>query len=126
MRTVRLTACLILSCLMLTMTLSQALAAATLNENGEVQAPISDVREIVADNAALVSEIDATREALASERKSTEELIDELNRYMAASDEEKQLLRDQNSTLKKQVKAERARAVSKMLLGLLIGAIAVR
>ena len=83
----------------------------------------------MADNAALVAEVEAVRESLATERKSTAELIAELNRYTAASEEEKRLLREQNgilrkmnATLEKQVAAEKRKGIGKMIIGLLVGA----
>ena len=84
---------------------------------------------MVADNAALVAEVEAVRESLASERKSTAALISELNRYTAASEEEKRLLREQNGilrqmnvTLQKQIAAEKRKGIGKMVIGLLVGA----
>ncbi|MEG1774003.1 MAG: hypothetical protein RR320_04025 [Oscillospiraceae bacterium] len=68
------------------------------------------------------------RSTLASERKSTAEIITELNRYTAASEEEKRLLREQNGILRqmnlaleKQVKAEKRKGIGKIAIGLLIG-----
>lgn len=131
MRTAKLALCLTMSCFALTTSLSPAHAAATLSENGQIQAPKSDVREIIADNAALVAEVEAIRQALAEERKSTQELIDELNAYTAATDEERRLLREQNEILKKmsdaykrQAQAERERGFGRLILGLIIGAAA--
>ena len=128
MRTAKLALCLTTSCLLLIIISSPALANATLTESGQIQAPKSDIREIVADNAALVAEIEAVRQALAAERKSTQELIDELNAYTAATDEERRLLREQNEILKKmsdaykrQAQAERERGFGRLLLGLVIG-----
>ena len=102
--------------------------AATLSENGQIQAPKSDIREIIADNAALVAEVEAIRQALAEERKSTLELIDELNAYTKATEEERALLREQNEILKslsdaykRQAQAERERGFGRLLLGLVIG-----
>lgn len=129
MPTKKLALCLMIALLMLSTPLSPAHAAATLTESGQIQAPKSDIREVVADNAALVAEVEAVRESLASERKSTAELIAELNRYTAASEEEKRLLREQNgilrkmnATLEKQVAAEKRKGIGKMALGLLVGA----
>lgn len=75
-----------------------------------------------------MAEIEAVRQALAAERKSTNELIDELNAYMAASDEERRLLREQNAILKdisdaykRQAQAERERGFGRLLLGLVVG-----
>lgn len=123
MRTGRRVICLTLSCLTLITGSLPAHAAATLSENGEIAAPKSDVREIVADNAALVAEVEAVRRALQSERKSTQQLIDELNAYMAASGEEKTLLREQNQILKDTARAERERSFGRLLLGLVIGGV---
>lgn len=128
MRTAKLALCLTTSCLLLITSSSPALASATLTEDGQIQAPKSDIREVIADNAALVAEVEAIRQALAEERKSTQELIDELNAYTAASDEERRLLREQNAILKdlseaykRQAQAERERGFGRLLLGLVIG-----
>lgn len=128
MRTATLALCLTMSCLMLITSSYPALGAATLSESGQIQAPKSDIREIVADNAALVAEVEAIRQALAEERKSTQELIDEINAYTAATDEERRLLREQNEILKslsdaykRQAQAERERGFGRLLLGLVIG-----
>ena len=128
MRTAKLALCLTTSCLLLITASSTALASATLTESGEIAAPKSDIREIVADNAALVAEVEAVRKALAEERKSTEELIDELNAYTNATEEERALLREQNAILKdlsdsykRQAQAERERGWGRLLLGLVIG-----
>ena len=102
-----------------------------MTESGEIAAPKSDIREVIADNAALVAEVKAVRQALAEERKSTQELIDELNAYTAATDEERALLREQNAILKdlseayqRQAQAERERGFGRLILGLIIGAAA--
>ena len=128
MRTVRLVLCLTMNCLLLITASYPAHAAATLTESGEIAAPKSDIREVIADNAALVAEVEAVRQALAEERKSTEELISELNAYTTASEEERRLLREQNEILKKmsdaykrQAQAERERGFGRLLLGLVIG-----
>ena len=128
MRTAKLALCLTMSCLLLITSSYPALASATLSENGQIQAPKSDIREVIADNAALVAEVEAVRQALAEERKSTQELIDELNAYTAATDEERRLLREQNEILKKmsdaykrQAQAERERGFGRLLLGLVVG-----
>ena len=128
MRTAKLALCLTTSCLLLIIISSPAHASATLTESGEIATPKSDIREIVADNAALVAEVEAIRQALAEERKSTQELIDELNAYTSATDEERRLLREQNEILKKmsdaykrQAQAERERGFGRLLLGLVIG-----
>ena len=128
MRTAKLALCLTTSCLLLIIALYPAHASATLTENGQIQAPKSDIREVIADNAALVAEVEAIRKALVEERKSTQELIDELNAYTSASEEERKLLREQNEILKKmsdaykrQAQAERERGLGRLLLGLVIG-----
>ena len=131
MRTAKLALCLTMSCWLLITASSSALASATLSENGQIQAPKSDIREVIADNAALVAEVEAIRQALAEERNSPQELIDELNAYTAASDEERALLREQNEILKslsdaykRQAQAERERGFGRLILGLIIGAAA--
>ena len=132
MRTAKLALCLTTSCLLLITSSFPALGAATLSANGEqIQAPKSDIREVIADNAALVAEVEAIRKALAEERKSTQELIDELNAYTKATDEERALLREQNKILKsmsdaykRQAQAERERGFGRLILGLIIGAAA--
>ena len=128
MRTAKLALCLTTSCLLLITASYPVHGAATLSENGQIQAPKSDIREVIADNAALVAEVEAIRKALTEERKSTQELIDELNAYTKASDEERALLREQNAILKKmsdaykrQAQAERERGFGRLLLGLVIG-----
>lgn len=128
MRTSKLALWAMTICLLLITGSSPAHAAATLTENGQIQAPKSDIREVIADNAALVAEVEAVRESLASERQSTAQLISELNRYTAASEEERRLLREQNSilaemneTLQKQVRAEKQKGIGKLLLGLVVG-----
>ena len=128
MRTVRLALCLMMSCLLLITASSTALASATLTESGEIAAPKSDIREVIADNAALVTEVEAVRQALAAERKSTQELIDELNAYTKATEEERALLREQNEILKslseayqRQAQAERERGFGRLILGLVVG-----
>ena len=128
MRTAKLVLLATTSCLLLTTASSTALASATLTESGEIAAPKSDVREIIADNAALVAEVESIQQALAEERKSTQELINELNAYTKATDEERRLLREQNEVLKslsdaykRQAQAERERGFGRLLLGLVIG-----
>lgn len=75
-----------------------------------------------------MAEVEAIRQALAEERKSTQELIDELNAYTAASEEERALLREQNEILKslsdaykRQAQAERQKGWGKLILGLVVG-----
>ena len=128
MRTSKLALWVTTICLLLTTGSSPARAAATLTESGQIQATKAEIREIVADNAALVAEVEAVRESLASERQSTAQLIAELNRYTAASEEERRLLREQNGilvamndTLQKQVRAEKQKGIGKLLLGLVVG-----
>lgn len=128
MRTSKLALWAMMICLLLTTGSSPARAAATLTESGQIQATKADIREVIADNAALVAEIAAVRESLVSERQSTAQLISELNRYTVASEEERRLLREQNGilsemndTLQKQVRAEKQKGIGKLLLGLVVG-----
>ena len=104
-------------------------AIATRTETGQ-QISNNDARAIIADNAALIAEVEAVRSSLASERKSTAEIIAELNRYTAASEEEKRLLREQNNilshmndVLQKKVTAEKQKSIGKILLGLVVGGV---
>ena len=129
MRTAKLALCLTTICLLLTTASLPAHGAATLTESGQIQAPKNDIREVVADNAALVAEIAVVRKSLTTERQSTAEIIAELNRYTAASEAERALLREQNeilrtmnATLEKQVAAEKKKGIGKMVFGLLVGA----
>lgn len=128
MRTSKLALWAMMICLLLTTGSSPARAAATLTESGQIQATKADIREVIADNAALVAEIAAVRESLVSERQSIAQLISELNRYTVASEEERRLLREQNGilsemndTLQKQVRAEKQKGIGKLLLGLVVG-----
>ncbi|WP_157102324.1 hypothetical protein [Cloacibacillus porcorum] len=128
MRTSKLALWAMTICLLLITGSSPAHASATLTESGQIAATKADIREVVADNAALVAEVAAVRESLASERQSTAQLIAELNCYTAASEEERRLLREQNSilaemneTLQKQVRAEKQKGIGKLLLGLVVG-----
>lgn len=131
MRTAKLALCLTTSCLLLITASYPAHGAATLTESGQIQAPKSDIREVITDNAVLVAEVEAVRQSLAEERKSTQELIDELNAYTKATDEERRLLCEQNEILKslsdaykRQAQAERERGFGRLILGLIIGAAA--
>ncbi len=99
-----------------------------MTESGQIQATKADIREVIADNAALVAEVAAVRESLDAERQSTAQRSAELNRYTAASEEERNLLREQNGILaamndtrQKQVRAEKRKGVGKLLLGLIVG-----
>lgn len=114
--------------LIASMSLSPALAAATKSEVGQ-QISNDDARIIISDNAALMAEIEAVNQALASERKSTREIIDELNRYIKVSEEEKVLLKRQNEillsargVLEKQVRASKRQQRLNLLLGIIVGA----
>ncbi|MCD7712181.1 MAG: hypothetical protein LUJ25_05595 [Firmicutes bacterium] len=82
---------------------SPAHAAATLNENGQLQAPTSDIREILNDNAALLAEIDALKQSLNSEREATRELIESVNKYRETVAEEIALKDERIANLEQQV-----------------------
>lgn len=109
-----------MTCLVLSMVSFPALAGVTQSANG-LYLSNDDAREIIADNAALLAEIEAVRQALATERKSTEELIHEMNSYVAATKEKETLLTKQIELSQKQAKAERQRGLGRIFLGLLIG-----
>lgn len=128
MRTKKLVLCLTIALSMLLMSSFPAHASATLAESGQIQATKADIREVVADSAALVAEVEAVRESLDTERQSTADIISEVNHYTAASEEERRLLREQNgilsamnATLEKQVSAEKRKSIGKLVLGLLVG-----
>lgn len=77
-----------------------------------------------------MAEVEAVRQALAEERKSTQDLIDDLNAYTVASEEERVLLREQNELLKKmadaykkQVYIEKQKGLIKLIVGLAIGGV---
>ena len=83
---------------------------------------------MIADNAALVAEIEAIRQALAEERESTSALVAGMNEYIAAADEEKAALKEQSEILKeladaqeRKARAERQKGLGKLILGLAIG-----
>ena len=87
-----------------------------------------EAREIIADNSALVAEIEAIRQALADERESTSALVAGMNEYIVATDEEKAALKEQCEILKeladaqeRKARAERQKGLGKLILGLAIG-----
>lgn len=76
--------------------------------------PISDAREIIADNAALVAEKEALTAALAEERQQTEALMQRMERYIAAAESER-------SMYERKLAAERKRNVITVIGAVVIG-----
>lgn len=120
MRIKRLIILATMTCLVLSIVSFPALAGVTKSANG-LYLTNADAREIIADNAALLAEIEAVRQSLISERKSTEELVAEINKYIEASKEKETLLTKQIDLSQAQAKAERQRGIGRLFLGLLIG-----
>lgn len=118
---------LILIFLMLGMIQSAALANAT--QSGQIiSQTIEDTREVITDNLALAAEVEEINKSLTLERQATQELIFNLNKYTEASEQEKNLLRENNSILLKQItllERKNKQAVTagwiKLVLGLAAG-----
>ena len=118
---------LILIFLMLGMIQSVALANAT--QSGKIiSQTIEDTREVITDNLALATEVEAVNESLALERKATQDLIFSFNKYTETSEQEKSLLRENNELLVKQLtilEKKNKQAVTagwiKLVLGLAAG-----
>lgn len=118
---------LILIFLMLGMIQSAALANAT--QSGQIiSQTIEDTREVITDNLALAAEVEELNKSLTLERQATQELIFNLNKYTEASEQEKNLLRENNSILLKQItllERKNKQAVTagwiKLVLGLAAG-----
>lgn len=122
--------CLTIACSTLLTSSYPAHGAATKSAEGQIQATNDDIREVVADNAALVAEIEAIRQALAEERESTSALVSGMNEYIAAADAEKAALKEQSGILQelagaqeRKAKAERQKGLGKLILGLVIGGV---
>lgn len=105
-----------------------AYAVGTLTESGQISTPRSDIEEILSDNTALLSEVDALREALRTERVATQALVDEVKAYMKAKDEEIMLkdarievLEAEVAEYEKQVRTQKRRATSNIILGIVLG-----
>ena len=118
---------LILIFLMLGMIQSVALANAT--QSGKIiSQTIEDTREVITDNLALAAEVEEINKSLTLERQATQELIFNLNKYTETSEQEKDLLRENNSILLKQItllERKNKQAVTagwiKLVLGLAAG-----
>lgn len=130
MLTLRRLLCLTTACSMLLTSSFPAHGAATISAEGQIQATNDDIREVVADNAALVAEIEAIRQALAEEREGASALVSGMNEYIGAVDAEKATLHEQGEILKKladaqerKAKAERQKGLGKLILGLVIGGV---
>lgn len=82
----------------------------------------------MSDNAALLSEIEALREALRTERVATQALVDEVKAYMKAKDEEIMLKDARIEVLEaevveheKQARAQKRRTTFNTFVGILLG-----
>lgn len=105
MRTRRLTVFLIvLFCVILTCS-STAHANATQTVKTAITVPVTDAKEVIADNAALVAENGELKTSLAAERQNSKSLMAKMDEYINKSEQEIQLLKDQNSILQEQVVA---------------------
>ena len=91
-------------CVILTLS-STALASATQTAKTAITVPVADAKEVIADNAALVAENGELKTSLATERKNSKDLMAKMDEYINKSEQEIQLLKDQNGILQKQVTA---------------------
>lgn len=66
---------------------------------------ITETQENMADNAALAAENGELKASLAAERKNSKDLMAKMDEYITKSDQEIQLLKDQNGILQDQVTA---------------------
>ena len=111
----RLTGCLMMIFAMCLITSFPAHADAI--RSGDVLiVPIDDAREIAADNAALLAEVEATKAALADERAQTEALMVKVQEYMVAAEK-------RAAAYEKQIASERRRETLKIIGALVIGAV---
>ena len=110
------------------MIFSPACASATISVSND------DARQIIADNAALLAEIDALNTSLTSERAQTRELIMNYDSALSADAAVIEQYKTMNLNLSDQLaakdkvqaaalKAERAKGWGKTAVGLIIGAV---
>ena len=105
MRTRKLTAFLIVMCCVILTLSSTALASATQTAKTAITVPVADAKEVIADNAALVAENGELKSSLAIERQNSKDLMAKMDEYIVKSEQEMQLLKEQNSILQEQVVA---------------------
>ena len=105
MRIRKLTAFLILLFCVISICSSTAHADAIQLDNNTIAVPLADAREIIADNAALLAENTEIKSSLDVERHNSAALMAKMDEYIGTSEQENQLLRDQNSILQEQVVA---------------------
>ena len=80
-----------------------ALANATQSVKTAISVPVADAKEIIADNAALLAENNELKNSLAMERENTKALIVKMDEYIKTSEQEAQLLKEQNKMLQEQI-----------------------
>lgn len=125
--------CLIVTFFIILTCSSMALANATQSVKTAISVPVADAKEIIADNAALLAENNELKNSLAMERENTKALIIKMDEYIKTSEQEAQLLREQNKMLQEQIialnkkiKIEHAKGfVQGVPIGAVIGALLI-
>ena len=110
-----------------------ALANATQSVKTAISVPVADAKEIIADNAALLAENNELKNSLAMERENTKALIVKMDEYIKTSEQEAQLLKEQNKMLQEQIialnkkiKIEHAKGIVQGVpIGAVIGALLI-
>ena len=105
MRIRKLTAFLIVMFCAISICSSTAHADAIQLDNNTIAVPLADAREIIADNAALLAENTEIKSSLDVERQNSAALMAKMDEYIGTSEQENQLLRNQNGILQEQVNA---------------------
>ena len=105
MRTRKLTAFLIALFCAISICSSTAHASATQTAKTAITVPVADAKEVIADNAALVAENAELKSSFAIERQNSKDLMAKMDEYIVKSEQEIQLLKEQNSILQEQVVA---------------------
>ena len=105
MRIRKLIICLIALFCAISICSSTAHASATQTAKTAITVPVADAKEVIADNAALVAENAELKSSLAIERQNSKDLMAKMDGYIVKSEQEIQLLKEQNSILQEQVVA---------------------
>lgn len=105
MRIRKLIICLIALFCAISICSSTAHASATQTAKTAITVPVADAKEVIADNAALVAENAELKSSLAIERQNSKDLMAKMDEYIVKSEQEIQLLKEQNSILQEQVVA---------------------
>lgn len=108
---------------------SRAQASAILIDNKTIAVPVSDAKVLLAEHAYMEAEINALREALTSERANNLDILKKTEEFVNVTDKQIVLLKEQNailseevSTLKKNVKFERAKGLGTgVVIGVILG-----